>query len=243
MKAKQFLILMILTVSTLSLPSTMALETTDFEAEKAAIQEVYSRFCKAFNERDFEKVAETMDTSPAAIFGTVFSDSEPIPVVIGWNNVRVLIEGLWRGIGTRGAKWGPNDKLTDFWIRQAEASARGYNCYKGPYPGETYLYFVKKNGEWRIQQIESITQDNLPIFKDNPRIRNYFTDPENKTQNKDEPAISQRREDLNRDGVVNIQYLVIVSTNFGKRGQTVADVNGDGIVDIRDLVLVAGAIN
>ena len=59
----------------------------------------------------------------------------------------------------------------------------------------------------------------------------------------DEPTISQRREDLNSDGVVNIQDLVIVSTNFGKKGQTVADVNGDDIVDIGDLVLVAGAIN
>ena len=30
----------------------------------------------------------------------------------------------------------------------------------------------------------------------------------------DEPTISQRREDLNSDGVVNIQDLVIVSANF-----------------------------
>ena len=220
-----------------------ALAAEIFEAEKAAIQEVYSRFYKAFNELDFEKIAETMDTSSAAMFGTVFSKSEPLSVVIGWNNVRVFIEGLWRGVGTRGEKWGPNDKLTDVWIRQTEASARGYNCYKGPYPGETYLYLVKKNDGWRIQQIESVTQDNLPIFKDKPRIRNYFTVPENKAQNIDEPAISQRREDLNNDGAVNIQDLVIVSANFGKRGQTVADVNGDGIVDIRDLVLIAGAIN
>ena len=46
--------------------------------------------------------------------------------------------------------------------------------------------------------------------------------------------------DINRDGVVNIQDLVIVSARFGQRGHNDADVNGDGLVDIADLVLVAG---
>ncbi len=49
--------------------------------------------------------------------------------------------------------------------------------------------------------------------------------------------------DLNRDGVVNIQDLVIVSVHFGQRGQNSADVNGDHLVDIVDLVLVASAVN
>ena len=48
--------------------------------------------------------------------------------------------------------------------------------------------------------------------------------------------------DINSDGVVNIQDLVIVSARFGQTGQNSADVNADGIVDIVDLVLVAGAI-
>ena len=48
--------------------------------------------------------------------------------------------------------------------------------------------------------------------------------------------------DINRDGVVNIQDLVIVSARFGQTGQNSADVNADGIVDIVDLVLVAGVI-
>ena len=47
--------------------------------------------------------------------------------------------------------------------------------------------------------------------------------------------------DVNGDGIVNIQDLVLVSSNFGKTGQNSADVNGDGIVNISDLVLVAGA--
>ena len=48
--------------------------------------------------------------------------------------------------------------------------------------------------------------------------------------------------DLNRDGVVNIQDLVIVSVRFGQTGQNSADLNGDYLVDIVDLVLVANEI-
>ena len=47
--------------------------------------------------------------------------------------------------------------------------------------------------------------------------------------------------DVNADGVVNIQDLVIVGANFGKTGENQADVNGDGVVNIVDLVLVASA--
>ena len=48
-------------------------------------------------------------------------------------------------------------------------------------------------------------------------------------------------EDINEDGVVNIQDLVLVSSNFGKTGENEADINGDGVVDIVDLVKVAAA--
>ena len=47
--------------------------------------------------------------------------------------------------------------------------------------------------------------------------------------------------DVNGDGVVNIQDLVLVAGQFGKTGEHVADVNGDGVVNIQDLVWVAGA--
>ncbi len=48
--------------------------------------------------------------------------------------------------------------------------------------------------------------------------------------------------DINRDGVVNIRDLVLVSWRFGLRGENRADINGDGIVDIADLVLAANAL-
>lgn len=47
--------------------------------------------------------------------------------------------------------------------------------------------------------------------------------------------------DINRDGVVNIQDLVIVNVRFGQTGENSADINGDRMVNIVDLVLVAGA--
>ena len=46
--------------------------------------------------------------------------------------------------------------------------------------------------------------------------------------------------DVNADGTVNIQDLVLVALSLGKIGQNAADVNNDGVVNIQDLVLVAG---
>ena len=48
--------------------------------------------------------------------------------------------------------------------------------------------------------------------------------------------------DVNSDGVVNIQDLVLVASDLGQTGQNRADVNGDRIVNIQDLVLVAAAL-
>ena len=49
-------------------------------------------------------------------------------------------------------------------------------------------------------------------------------------------------EDVNGDGVVNIQDLVAVAAALGETGETPADVNGDGTVNIQDLVAVAAAL-
>ena len=49
-------------------------------------------------------------------------------------------------------------------------------------------------------------------------------------------------EDVNQDGVVNIQDLVLVASKFGETGESSADVNNDGVVNIQDLVMIAGAL-
>ena len=48
-------------------------------------------------------------------------------------------------------------------------------------------------------------------------------------------------EDVNLDGIVDIEDLVLVAKQFGQPGQDRTDVNGDGVVDIVDLLLVADA--
>ena len=59
------------------------------------------------------------------------------------------------------------------------------------------------------------------------------------------PALAEPEpvtEDVNGDGVVNIQDLVAVAGALGETGENDADVNGDGVVNIQDLVAVAAAM-
>ena len=161
-------------------PVVAAKPPIDFAAEKAAIQEVYTAFYKGFNDNDMKAIGETFRTSDNKVaFGTIFAGNEPVPIAFGWRNVEIAIEGLWIGIGTKGAKWGRDDKLSDFWIRykgsKIEASAIGYNCYKGAFPGETHLYLVKEEKDgWKIHELDSSTENNLGIFgfhKGKPRLK------------------------------------------------------------------------
>ena len=167
-------------VNTADEPAVAAKPPIDFAAEKAAIQEVYSAFYEAFNDNDMKAIGETFRTSDTKVaFGTIFAGNEPVPIAFGWRNVEIAIEGLWIGIGTKGAKWGQNDQLSDFWIRykgsKIEASAIGYNCYKGSFPGETHLYLVKEQKDgWKIHELDSSTENNLGIFgfhKGKPRLK------------------------------------------------------------------------
>ena len=58
-----------------------------------------------------------------------------------------------------------------------------------------------------------------------------------------QPTVTAARPvgDVNEDGIINIQDLVLVASSLGQTGESSADVNGDGVVNIQDLVLVAGA--
>ena len=58
----------------------------------------------------------------------------------------------------------------------------------------------------------------------------------------DTTSLSQHLEDVNGDGAINVQDMVLVASKLGQMGQNLADVNEDGVVDILDLILVAGAL-
>ncbi len=57
------------------------------------------------------------------------------------------------------------------------------------------------------------------------------------------PVTAGLEADVNNDGVVNTQDLVLVASNYGQTGTNSADINGDGVVNIEDLTTVAGAID
>ena len=59
----------------------------------------------------------------------------------------------------------------------------------------------------------------------------------------DTPAPVTRKEDVNGDGVVDVQDLVHVAQEYGKTGTNTADVNGDEVVDVDDFILVAAAVD
>ena len=72
------------------------------------------------------------------------------------------------------------------------------------------------------------------------------------TQTDQSTAVDQLKGDVNGDGIVNIQDLVLVAysveetdaeeTDAEETEEKVADVNDDGVVDNADLLLVAGAL-
>ena len=51
------------------------------------------------------------------------------------------------------------------------------------------------------------------------------------------------KEDVNRDGVVDVNDLIVVAQRYGRTGTNAADVNGDEIVNVDDFILVAAAVD
>ena len=137
----------------------VAVRHIDFEAEKQAIQQVYSAFIKAFLEEDMTALKETLDISGSIEFGTYITG-----VVYGWNDVKIYIQGRWEELDCQGDL---NWELIDFYIRPenvsvpwVEASAKGPMFYYTPdLPAICFndigrFYFTKKSGKWRIHQID-----------------------------------------------------------------------------------------
>ena len=55
--------------------------------------------------------------------------------------------------------------------------------------------------------------------------------------------VTHRVEDVNRDGMVTIEDLILVATQFGQSEDgNPADVNGDGAIDVKDILLVAAVL-
>ena len=147
----------------------------DFEAEKRAIQHVYSAFIKTYVAEDMTALRETLDISTGIEWGTDTTGN-----VYGWHNVRIYIQTNWSITDCEGD---PNAELTDFYIRPknvsvpwTEASAKGPMFYYLPdavlididiacYTEIGRFYFTKKSGQWRIHQIDG---------------SKYFTDPKYK---------------------------------------------------------------
>ena len=76
---------------------------------------------------------------------------------------------------------------------------------------------------------------------DEVRISSIARQPEELSPNLAIPTMTYLKEDVNRDGVVDIQDLMLVAADLTQMGEYVTDVNEDGAVNIADLVLVAGA--
>ena len=66
-------------------------------------------------------------------------------------------------------------------------------------------------------------------------VRPWFTDSEI-------VSLPKAKEDVNADGVVDIQDLLQIASNFGEGWRNTADVNGDQIVNIVDLTSVTRAM-
>ena len=151
----------------------VAVKQIDFEAEKQAIQQVYSAFIKAYIEEDMTALRETLDISTGIEWGT-----DTTGIVHGWNNVKIYIQENWFFVNCKGD---PNAELTDFYIRPKnvrvpwiEASAKGPMFYYIPgwvlLDGACYteigrFYFTKKSGEWRIHQIDGSKYFADPKYK------------------------------------------------------------------------------
>ena len=81
------------------------------------------------------------------------------------------------------------------------------------------------NVEDIVTGVRGISDIALGIFSQNPS-----------------PVVPVVREDVNRDGVIDLQDTAVVRANLGQTGQNDADVNDDNVVDVDDLVLVLAAI-
>ena len=55
-------------------------------------------------------------------------------------------------------------------------------------------------------------------------------------------TLAQILGDLNKDGIINIQDIILIAASFGEMTESEADLNEDGVVNIQDLIIIANAL-
>ena len=134
---------------------------------------------------------------------------------------------------------------TDIYLRDPHGVTHLFRHYHGDYhkiyfSGDPTVYDTYHKtiilpvgsipGTWGIAQMAVFDKAQNQLLADFTEIVRFEVD--------SEPEYSQY--DINQDGSVNIQDLVLVAQAFGAYDEK-ADVNGDSVVDILDLTLVASA--
>ena len=117
-------------------------------------------------------------------------------------------------------------------VTVAATSLAGVNSGEGTLVTFTFEVLAFKESSLTLSEVILVAPDGERHF---PHIENGQV----LVISPDETGIAG---DVNRDGVVNLQDLVLIGSSLGQTGRNDADVNGDGIVDIVDLVKAAGAI-
>lgn len=134
----------------------LAFNEIDFEAETAAIREVYKAFISAYTAEDMGDLLGTLDIRDSIEYGTTTG------IVYGWQNVKIYIQANWERSDCRAdSNWEPSN----FYIRPAnvsaswtEGSVTGPMFFYIPGTNTCYadlgrFYFTKRSGKWRIHQI------------------------------------------------------------------------------------------
>ena len=125
-------------------------------------------------------------------------------------------------------------------LHQAQLILTGQTAYNICGNRESLHHFQALNGTSGITldfpSTEISTEAELRVIdrQGNVSWKSFLLDPDS--------SVQTLETDVNGDGVVNIQDLVLVASNFGATGENTADVNGDGTVNIQDLVQVAGEL-
>ena len=193
----------------------------------------------ALDDGEYTLVAEVTDangnTAEATVtFAVIVPTDDPTQIVVDWVDLETHDLSLLSSIKSRDSTTQTaiifvNEseyEITYYWVGFAGDETR----YGSVPAGTTYSQTTYAGHVWLIKDHRG---RNLAIFEakeENGRVT---------INNKSVPMLLT--EDINKDGVVDILDLDLVSANFLQTGENIADVNNDGTVNIVDLTLVAAA--